>query len=1073
VVGAILERLEQGLSLAGPLRWITCPYNDRSKLVGKFSPVDLGWVSMGDTVTAIRGGDPVLPSGGSLGSSVAARAFAGEGEMAALIREADWSKTPLGPVESWPQSLRTAVSICLGSRHPIVLWWGPERWMFYNDGYRPMLGNKHPQFLGRPGQECWAEIWDIIGPMMDQVIDTGRATWSEDLFLLMSRNGYLEETYYTFSYSPIRDESGRPSGIFNACTESTARVLDRRRLKTLREMAVEARTANDAARLCAEILGRNRRDLPFALVYLLDRVGKHLHLAGHAGLLPGTFASPPTADMAEVDAVGWPLARVAGHGHAELIEGLTDRFDCLPAGPWDEPPNQAMVVPIARLGAQQSAGALVLGISPRRAFDDDYRGFFDLVAGHVATALSNARAYEEERERAEKLAELDGVKTAFFSNVSHEFRTPLTLILGPLEDALGDPARALRGESLEAVHRSALRLLRLVNSLLDFSRIEAHRLTSSFEATDLPILTGGLAGSFQSLVESAGLKLVVDCPPLKEPIYVDRSQWEKIVLNLVSNAFKFTFEGQIAVRLKAVNDGIELSVSDTGTGIPAEELSKIFDRFHRVEGARGRSFEGTGIGLALVQELVNQHGGEIRVESVVGKGSTFVVTLPTGTDHLPEDRISSDLRSEEYAPGAAPHLLEAEHWLRGRPMTSPDTAPVDHSDPLPSPATVHLESGPRILVADDNADMREYVVRLLASRWVVDAVHDGQAAFESAVKRPPDLVLSDVMMPRMDGVALLRALRTDPRTSTVPVVLLSARAGEEAIVAGLETGADDYLVKPFSARELISRVSTHLEMARVRREATNVANELAETRAALLQDVERKNEELEAFSYSVSHDLRAPLRAIDGFSEVLLEEHSDQLDTEGKDNLRRVRAAAKRMGELIDDLLKLSRVERTDLRLESVDLSRLARRIGDSLAESEPDRRVAFKVEDGLVADADANLVAIVLENLLGNAWKFTRKTSSPQVDLGSAVKDGQKTFYVRDNGAGFDEKYAQRLFAPFQRLHSEGDFPGTGIGLATVRRIVERHGGRAWAEGEVGRGARLYWTLPSTRRGRSLVPPG
>ncbi|WP_211467111.1 ATP-binding protein [Collimonas silvisoli] len=1010
--------------------------------------------------------DEMLPP---IGSSLAEQIFAGKGEMASLIRATDWSKTPLGPVEAWPQSLRTAVSICLGSRHPIVLWWGPERWMFYNDGYRPLLGGrKHPQYLGRPGQECWAEIWDIIGPMMDQVIDSGEATWSEDLLLLMLRNSYLEETYYTFSYSPIRDETGRPSGIFNACSESTARVLDRRRLKTLREMAIEARTTDEAARLCAEILGRNPHDIPFALVYLADSTGKQLHLAGHAGLEPGTAASPLTVDMADADAIGWPLARVAGHGQAETVEDLADRFDCLPREPWDEPAHQATLLPIAHPGAQQLAGVLVLGISPRRAFDDDYRGFFDLVAGHVATAVSNARALEEERERAEKLAQLDRVKTTFFSNVSHEFRTPLTLILGPLEDALGDPGRVLRGESLEAVHRSALRLLKLVNSLLDFSRIEADRLTSSFEPTDLAVLTGGLAGSFQSLLESAGLKLVVDCPPQPEPAYVDRAQWEKIVLNLISNAFKFTFEGEIAIRLHAADGRIALSVTDTGTGIPTAELPKIFERFHRVEGARSRSFEGTGIGLALVHELVKQHGGEMRAESVVGQGSTFVVTIPTGADHLPKDRILSESRPAAESAGAAPHLLEAAHWLRGgnAAIAGTATAGVPSLVQPAASAASTATSGARVLVADDNADMREYLVRLLAPRWVVEAVVDGQAALDSALEGPPDLVLSDVMMPRMDGVALLRALRADARTSTVPVILLSARAGEEAIIAGLEIGADDYLVKPFSGRELISRVATHMEMARVRRVTADIANELAETRAALLKHVERKNQELEAFSYSISHDLRAPLRAIDGFSQALLEDHAEQLDAEGQHYLQRVRAAAKRMGELIDDLLELSRVERADLRREPVDLASLGQRIGDSLANSEPDRKVAFVVNDALVVDADSRLLEIILENLLGNAWKFTSKTSSPQVELGSVMKDGQTTFYVKDNGAGFDETYAARLFAPFQRLHSEREFPGTGIGLATVRRIVERHGGRVWAEGKVDQGAAIYWTLPSPRHG-------
>jgi signal transduction histidine kinase len=1010
--------------------------------------------------------ESVPPSTGANGdSSLAAQIFAGTGEMAGLIRTTDWSKTPLGPIESWPQSLRTAVSICLGSRHPIVLWWGPERWMFYNDGYRPFLGErKHPQFLGRPGQECWAEIWDIIGPMMEHVIETGEATWSEDFFLLLLRFGYLEETYYTFSYSPIRDEKGRPSGIFDACTESTRRVLGDRRMKTLRQMAVEARTVNEAARLCAEILGRNPRDIPFALVYLLDDQGKHIRLAAEAGLERGTPASPLTVAMEETNDAGWPLARVAARGHAEVVEDLARRFGCLPKGPWDEPAHQAMLLPIARPGWHHPAGVLVLGISPRRAFDDDYRGFFDLVADHVARAVSNARVDEEERERAEKLAELDRVKTAFFSNVSHEFRTPLTLILGPLEDALRDPGRSLRGDNLEAVHRNAIRLLKLVNSLLDFSLIEAGRIRARFEATDLSILTAGLAGSFQSLFEHAGLKLIVDCPPLPERVYVDRAHWEKIVLNLVSNAFKFTFEGEIAVVLRACEDRVELSVHDSGTGIPLEEQPRIFERFHRIEGARGRSFEGTGIGLALVQELTKQHGGSLRVDSVHGKGSTFVVSVPRGSDHLPKEHVSTQTHQTSETAGAIPYLLEASRWVTGRDATSVGEAIIG---PLSTSAVaIDTTSGARVLVADDNADMRQYLVRLLSPRCIVEAVEDGQAALESALKRPPDLVLSDVMMPRMDGVALVRALRADPRTSTVPVVLLSARAGEEAVVGGLETGASDYLVKPFSARELLSRVGTHLEMARVRRAATEVANELAETRAALLADVEGKNQELEAFSYSVSHDLRAPLRSIDGFSHALLEDHAGKLDAKGKDYLLRVRQSAQRMGELIDDLLQLSRVGRADLERDRVDLSGMARAAAEELQKKDPGRQVTICIEDRLIAEADSGLMRVVFENLLGNAWKFTAKVLEARIEMGAEQQDGGTVFFVRDNGAGFDMKYAERLFSPFQRLHTESEFPGTGIGLATVHRIIDRHGGRIRAASVVGQGATFYFTIPPARSG-------
>jgi signal transduction histidine kinase/FixJ family two-component response regulator len=768
------------------------------------------------------------------------RIFAGTGEMARLIRTTDWSRTPLGPIEAWPQSLRTAVSLCLGSRHPIVLWWGPQRWMFYNDAYRPMLGeSKHPQFLGRPGQECWAEIWSIIGPMMDRVIETGEATWSEDMGLLMNRFGYLEETYFTFSYSPIRDEQGRPSGIFNACTESTRRVLGDRRVRMLREMVVEARTVAAASLLCAQILGRNPRDIPFALIYLLDESSQCLQLVAQSGVKPGTSASPLTVELQQPDRGGWPLMQVTRRARAELVADLAQRFACLPREPWGEPAHEALLLPIPQPGGHQVAGVVVLGISPRRAFDDDYRGFFDLVAGHVATALSNARAYEQERERAEKLAELDRAKTAFFANVSHEFRTPLTLILGPLEDALIDPAKSLAGESLEAVQRNALRLLRLVNSMLDFSRVEASRLESRFEATDLPQLTSGLAATFRSLVEAGGLRLSLDCPELPEPAYVDRSHWEKVVLNLLSNAFKFTLQGEIAVSLALVHDHFELSVKDTGVGIPEHERSKVFERFHRVQGAAGRSFEGTGIGLALVQELVRQHAGSVRVDSVLGEGSNFVVSIPRGKSHLPAERVfpGSAPTSGTFSP--EPFLLEAEHWDLPRQAGHALAAlGVPAFSASPGPFAQHAET--RVLVADDNADMREYLVRLLSPRWAVEAVANGQRALESALRRPPALILTDAMMPELDGVSLVRALRNDPKTRLIPVVMLSARACEESVVAGLDTGADDYVVKPFSARELISRVATHIELARLRHDVAVTANELAETRAVLREEIARK-----------------------------------------------------------------------------------------------------------------------------------------------------------------------------------------------------------------------------------------
>jgi signal transduction histidine kinase len=757
---------------------------------------------------------------------------------------------------------------------------------------------------------------------------------------------------------------------------------------------------------------------------------------------------------------GWPLAQVARDAVPKLLGDLARRFDCLPSAPWDVPATQAMILPIPRPGTHGPAGVLVLAINPRRAFDDDYRGFFDLVTSHVATALSNARAQEEERRRADTLAELDRAKTAFFGNVSHEFRTPLTLILGPIENAR--ERGSLEGADLQVVHRNAIRLLRLVNSLLDFSRIEAGRLQSTFEPTDLAALTSGLGWSFQSLVEPAGLKLVVQCPPLRAPVYVDRSHWEKIVLNLVSNAFKFTFAGQIVVRLDEQDDSAVLSVSDTGTGIPEHELPRVFERFHRVEGAKGRSFEGTGIGLALVSELAKAHGGKVGVQSTLGHGSTFTVSIPFGSDHLPKERVvrSSVVAARPDSPRLHSEDLAETQWLRRHEADPKLAVSADAGSGDASRGMVGGERA-RILVADDNPDMREYLRRLLEPYWNVEVVGDGQAALDSATARPPDLVLSDVMMPRMDGVALLRALRAERVTHSVLVILISARAGEESVLQGLDTGADDYLVKPFSARELVTRVRTHLAMAKTRQAAAQAARDLADTRGRLLDDIARKNRELEAFSYSVSHDLRAPLRGIAGFTSILIEDYEAKLGAEGQDYLHRIQRAVERMGQLIDDLLELSRLERAELRREEVDLSPIAQRVAEALQRSEPRWSGEVVIAPKLSAHVDPRLMQIVFENLLGNARKFTRDTPHPKVELGVLDVEGTTTFFVKDNGAGFDAAYAGKLFAPFQRLHSEKDFPGTGIGLATVSRIVGRHGGKMWAEGVVGGGATIFWTLP------------
>jgi signal transduction histidine kinase len=757
----------------------------------------------------------------------AADFLAGGGEMGRRMRAFDWSKNPLGPVAGWPQSLRTAVRIMLMSRQPFWIGWGKELTKLYNDPYRAIIGGKHPLALGQPASVVWREIWDQIGPMLSTAMRGDEGTYVESQLLIMERNGYPEETYYTYSYSPIPNDIGGAGGIICANTDDTQRVIGERQLALLRELAsgtADARTWKEACEQSARALRANPRDLPFALIYVVAPDGGSASLAAASGIERGHAAAPETVALDGPSV--WPFAEVLRAHTVRLVHDLAATFgDKLPTGAWHQCPSQAAVLPIPATGATGRAGVLVVGLNPFRLFDDAYEGFLGLVAGQITASMGNAQAYEEEKRRAEALAELDRAKTTFFSNVSHEFRTPLTLMLGPVEELLAkshtdlSPAAA---SQLEVVNRNGLRLLRLVNTLLDFSRIEAGRVRAVFQPTDLAAFTADLASVFRSACERAGLRLVVDCPALAEPVYVDREMWEKIVLNLLSNAFKFTFAGGITVSLRQHGKAVELRVEDTGSGIPAEEMPQLFERFHRVESARGRTHEGSGIGLALVQELVKLHGGSVTAESVLGRGTTFTLSVPLGSAHLPADRISESRSPASTVTGANPYVEEALRWLpdategedegRSELPTYQELLPAPHPPSVPEAE----DDRPRVLVADDNADMRQYVARLLAEQYRVEAVPDGEAALVAVKKHPPDLLLADVMMPRLDGFGLLRELRASPRTSSLPVILLSARAGEESRVEGMEAGADDYLVKPFSARELLARVSAHLQIARQR-----------------------------------------------------------------------------------------------------------------------------------------------------------------------------------------------------------------------------------------------------------------
>ncbi|MFZ6010451.1 MAG: ATP-binding protein [Bacteroidota bacterium] len=636
----------------------------------------------------------------------------------------------------------------------------------------------------------------------------------------------------------------------------------------------------------------------------------------------------------------------------------------------------------------------------------------------------------------EKLREAEQVKNDFFANISHEFRTPLSLILGPVESLMSGKYGAVSDEQkrfYSTIYNNVVRLLQMVNSLLDFSKIEAGKMKVHREPTDIALLTRGILNEFESIAGKKKLDLESKIKVQEQYVMIDRYLFERIMFNLLSNAVKFTPDGgKITANLITMSNKLYLSVEDTGIGIPESALGSLFQKFTQVESSSIRRFEGTGLGLAMVKEFAGLLGGTVSVSSREGHGSKFTIECMAAPTEAPADKTE-------------------------KPVTSSYVLPrydIAHANTQKTHSYGELNLL-KVLVCEDNPELSDYIVSLVQDFCQVKAAKDGEEALEVVKTWQPHLVLTDVMMPKKDGIALCTTIKNDPLASGTVVVLLTALTHREALLKGWEAKADEYLFKPFHPEELITRIRSLLSSVKQRQEYFSVIE--GKTR-----QLEQINADLESFSYSVSHDLRAPLRSIDGYAQIMKEDYENLLDAAGKRVIEIIIANARKMGQLIDDLLAFSRLGPKKPEYASIDMNAVVETVITDMLQGAENKVRNIQRSALHPTQGDAKMMMQVWTNLLSNALKYSRQRETQVIEIGCYQENGSNVYYVRDNGVGFDMQYKSKLFGVFQRLHKADEFEGTGVGLAIVHKIITKHGGAVWAEAKVGEGATFYFSLPN-----------
>jgi signal transduction histidine kinase/ActR/RegA family two-component response regulator len=695
--------------------------------------------------------------------------LAGGGETGALVRSLDWSKTPLGPVESWPTSLRATVGIMLNSRHPMFLWWGPELIQIYNDAYVPSFGeDKHPAAMGRRGRDWWPEIWPIIGPQIEDVMSRAKASWNEDHLVPVHRNRRIEEVYWTYGYSPVFDEAGTVGGTLVVCTETTARVIAERRGSALRSfdrVTAQATTVPTVLAAASELVKEAPNDLPFLLIYGVDAQTAEPVLSRTAGL--------GDAERLAVDGACRPRLVAAAGG--EAIDLRSDVLGLsLPGRPWPEPSTAAFVAPLAA----GSGGFLVVGLSPRLPFDAPYREHLLQLARHLGLALARVETHGATEaaalERDRLMRELEAANRAkdeFLAMLGHELRNPLSPIVTAI-DLLKRRAGGATNREQEIIERQVGHLVRLVDDLLDVSKITRGKIALRKEPVEIAGVIAKALEMASDLFEQRLHQLSIDAPAEGLRVEGDPVRLAQVIANLLTNAARYTEPGGL-VSVRAFLDGsdVVVVVTDSGAGIAPDLLPRVFDLFVQGQRSTDRKEGGLGLGLALVRSLVELHGGtSVARSDGPGRGSEFEIRLP------------ATARAADVVPAVR------------------------------APAAKGVAASRRVLVVDDNVDSAELLREML--QWVgheVAMAHDGPSALATAEWFVPDVAVLDIGLPVMDGYELGRRLHERPQGARCRLIALSGYGQERDRVKSKESGFEAHLVKPVDGARLLRIVAGDID----------------------------------------------------------------------------------------------------------------------------------------------------------------------------------------------------------------------------------------------------------------------